>query len=191
MPIFLDEDRIGSDRNAICYPHLLLCMGVTVLMSDGSLVGAHVSDATTEDAVLAELAAEIRGLAPLTMQRMYCTGNMDVHTSHGGKSVEQKANAIGFHGKAYLFDTGRIKPRDGTFVQVTSNGANHQCSIQYKRDEKVRSLYVTTPGPLVKRINTYRGVTVTEPAAKSGLAEPIHKLHTANFLLQVKKFNIP
>jgi hypothetical protein len=190
MPIYLDEDCVGSDPAVICYPHLLLCMGVTVLMSDGSLVGAHVSNSRTEDDVLSELASAIAGVAPLTMRRMYCTGNVDLHINHGGKSVQQKAKAIGFHGKAYLFDTGRINPKDGTFVQVTSNGANHQCAIQYKRDEKVRSLYVNTPGGSVKRISSYRGV-IAEQAAKSGLSGPIHKLHSVNFLLEVKKLNIP
>lgn len=190
MPIYLDEDRVGADPAVICYPHLLLCMGVTVLMSDGSLVGAHVSNSTTEDAVLHELASEIARLAPLTMRRMYCTGNVDLHTNSGGKSVQQKANAIGFHGKAYLFDTGRIKPKDGTFVQVTSNGPNHQCAIQYKRDEKVRSLYVNAPGGPVKRISHIRGV-IAEQAAKSGLSGPVHKLHSVNFLLEVNKFDIP
>jgi hypothetical protein len=190
MPIYLEEDCVGADPTVICYPHLLLCMGVTVLMSDGSLVGAHVSNSRTEDEVLRVLTREINGLAPLTMQRMYCTGNVDLHTNHGGKSVQDKAAAIGFRGKAYLFDTGRIKPKDGTFVQVTSNGPNHQCAIQYKRDEKVRSLYVYTPGGQVKRISTHRGV-IDEAAAKSGLSGPIHKLHRVNFLLEVKKFNIP
>ena len=41
MPLYLDEDLVGQDPAEICYPHLLLCMGVTVLMQDGSLVGAH------------------------------------------------------------------------------------------------------------------------------------------------------
>ena len=54
MPIFLDEDMIAGDPAEICYPHLVLCMGVTVKMSDGYLFGAHVTEPTTEALVLAD-----------------------------------------------------------------------------------------------------------------------------------------
>ena len=38
--IYLNEDEAGTDATVVCYPHLVLCMGVTLLMDDGVLIGA-------------------------------------------------------------------------------------------------------------------------------------------------------
>jgi hypothetical protein len=59
MAVYLDEEFVGSDPNEIIYPRLLLCMSVTCLMSDGRLFGAHIGEATYEDAVLAGLKSRI------------------------------------------------------------------------------------------------------------------------------------
>ena len=43
MTVYLDEDDVGHAPFSIAYPHLLLCMGVTVIMGDGSVaVCAHL-----------------------------------------------------------------------------------------------------------------------------------------------------
>ena len=195
MPIFLDEDMVGQDAAEISYPHLLLCMGVTVLMADGTLIGAHFTTPGTEAAVGAEM---VRQIADYTahhhagMRQLYCAADLPVHTVHsGGLDVRGKANLLGFHGDAYAFDSHSIKPQDGTFVSVQSNGPNQQCGIYYKRDEKVKPLYQIGHGPNVSKISSYKGTLQGVPSTTTGLAGPIHKLHKANFLLQIKHYTIP
>lgn len=194
MPIFLDEDMISSDPAEICYPHLLLCMGVTVKMSDGYLVGAHVTEPTTEAHVLAELVQQINTYIAnhhgVTMDKLYCTGNFQEHvTTHGGGDVAAKAGALNFHGDAYSFDASLIQPRDGTFVTIRSNGPAHPCGIFYKRDEKVK--YDNVSGPMVSQISSYRMNVRQTPTAKTGFRKPIHKLHDATHLLQIQHQVIP
>jgi hypothetical protein len=194
MPIFLDEDMISGDPAEVCYPHLLLCMGVTVKMSDGYLIGAHVSEPTTEALVLAELVQQINAYIALhhgvTMDKLYCTGDFAEHvTHHGGGDVAAKAQALGFHGDAYSFDASPIKPKHGTFVTVRSNGPAHPCGIFYKRDEKVK--YDNQYGPAVSQISTYKLNVRQVPSANTGFRKPIHKLHDATHLLQIQHHVIP
>ena len=194
MPVFLDEDMIGGDSAEICYPHLLLCMGVTVKLSDGYLFGAHATSPSTEAAVLAELVKQITAYITnhhgVTMDKLYCTGNFSKHvTTHGGGDVAAKAAALGFHGDAYSFDSALIKPKDGTFVTIRSNGPHHACGIFYKRDEKVK--YNTTSGPNVSQISSYTMKARATPTAKTGFTKPIHKLHDATHLLQISHQVIP
>lgn len=204
MAIYLDEDMVGSDANLVGYPHLLLCMGVTVLMSNSTLVGAHVTSHTTEDGVLAELANQIGKLAPATMDQLYCAGHYNEHLSYKNKTVEQKAQALNFHGTAYLFDTRQIRPKDGTYVEVVSNGAGHKCTIRYKRDEKARGVYDRPAGVQTQvakfyekpRKNAKGEVLIPagvrqEPLTTVGLTGPIHKIHIASFAQQLKQYNIP
>lgn len=193
MPKFLDEDMVSDDPAEICYPHLLLCMGVTLKMSDGHLVGAHVTNPGTEGAVLAELGQQIAtyiGNHPgTTMEQLYCTGNFAEHvTNHGGGTVSDKAQTLGFHGDAFCFDSSLIGPKDGTFVAVRSNGVGHNCGIFYKRDEKVK--YGDMSGPMVPQISSYT-MRARQSPTKSGLRKPIHKLHDANHLLQITHQVIP
>jgi hypothetical protein len=192
MAIYLDEDRVGQDPIEICYPHLLLCMGVTVQMADGTLIGAHFSSPSTEAAVGAEMLQQIQAHSS-TMRLLYCTGNLPVHTTQcGGMDVKGKANLIGFQGDAYSFDTSMIEPKDGTFVVVRSFGANKKCGIYYKRDEKVRDLYDRSDGPNVAKVQSRGLPVVNEPSGISGLTAPVHKLHRAyRFMLQIKHYTIP
>ena len=192
MPIYLDEDMVGQDQAEICYPHLLLCMGVTVLMADGSLVGAHFTTPGTEAGVMAEMVRQIAA-HPAAMHQLYCAADLPEHVvKYGGMNVRAKAQALGFHGTAYSFDSSSIKPQDGTFVAIRSNGPNNPCGIYYKRDEKVRPLYETVGAPpLVSKVSGYKGTQIGVPASKTGLSAPINKLHKANFLLQVKRYSIP
>jgi hypothetical protein len=188
MPIFLDENMVGDDANQIIYPRLVLCMGVTVLMSNGHLVGAHVTDHTTEAAVLAKLALEIAALGPATAVHLYCTGNVHDHSQHGGLDIQQKAAALGFHGRAFLLDTPPYT--NGTFVRVTSNGANHKCSIEYKRDDKVA---YDDGGPKVATYSYFKQDWTTRDS-KNGLSNPVHKPHLAKFSgfsQQIKEYTIP
>ena len=80
MAIFLDEDEIGVDATMIGYPHLLLCMGVAVVMNDGSLIGAHVSNQATEANVLNGLLQKVAAHGG-AMAQLYCFANMAEHVT--------------------------------------------------------------------------------------------------------------
>lgn len=196
MPIFLDEDMVGEDPAEICYPHLLLCMGVTVLMSDGSLIGAHFTTPSTEAGIAAEMVAKIAAAHPATMHELYVAANLPEHVvKYGGMDVQGKAALLNFHGDAYSLDSSSINPQDGTFVAVRSNGPNNRCGIYYKRDEKVQPLYQTGAGANVSKFikGSYGKAdkVVTLPSKKTGLTGQIHKLHKASFLLEIKHHRIP
>lgn len=207
MPIYLDEEMVAGDPNEIRYPHLLLCMGVTVLLSDGSLIGAHFTNPSTEKGLIDEMKkqiAEYSAKHSVTMRKLYCAGNLPEHTvKYGGMDVLGKAQSLGFHGDAYSFDTSSIKPKDGTYVAVRSNGPMLQCSIYYKRDEKARKAYQFGQGPKVaKYLREVRddrdpslilrpGKVVNLPSHTTGLSRDIHKLHEVDFALQIQHHLIP
>jgi hypothetical protein len=195
MPIYLDEDMVGQDPAEICYPHLLLCMGVTVLMTDGTLIGAHFTTPDTEADIAAEMVQQINAHGH-AMHQLYCSGSLPEHVvKFGGAGIQGKAQLLGFHGDAYSFDSSSIDPQDGTFVAVRSNGPNHKCSIYYKRDEKVKTLYQPGNGTNVSKIvpaSRLRAAQVLNvPSAKTGLTGPVHKLHKASFLLRIDHYSIP
>jgi len=144
MAIYLDEDMVGADNATIGYPHLLLCMGVTVVMSDGTLQGAHVSNANTEALVMGQLLQDINAHGG-QMAQLYCAADLNEHLGHGCGDIRAKAGMLGFHGPGYMFDFGYIDPQDGAFVEVTSNGANAMAAMRFKRDEKVN--YTPGAGP--------------------------------------------
>jgi hypothetical protein len=191
LAIYLDEDRLGTDAAEICYPHLVLCMGVTLLMSDGSLMGAHVCDNLVEPALLAKLREAVNNRAVVPV-KLYCAGDYKVHTvQFGCMTVPQKAAALGFHGDAYLFNTGTIHPKDGTFVAVRSNGPNNHCGVYYKRNEKVSDLYDRSNAvnnPTITKVSN-RGV-LQQKTAIGGLTGPVHKLHKAGHFMQMRHFTI-
>lgn len=137
MPVYLNEDQVGTDPTVIGYPHLLLCMGLTLQMDDGALIGAHFTRKSSEDRVADKLNRAItsHGGAP---ERMYLTGNFYEHVqNHGGEDYTGKAALIGYRGPVYCFDTRSIKPKQGTFVRLTSFGAGAGCLVEYKREERV------------------------------------------------------
>lgn len=170
MAVFLDEDQIGSDAGMIGYPHLLLCMGVTVVMSDGSLIGAHVSNADTEQQVMGRLLQDITAHGG-AMSQLYCAANVAEHVGrHGCGDITAKANMLGFHGPGYLFDFNYIKPKDGAYVEVSSNGAAHAATLRFKRNEKV-AYTVTGAGPQVtKATKNFFGVPKTYTQASNAVA---------------------
>jgi len=155
MAIYLAEDEVGVDANTIGYPHLLLCMGVTVVMDDGSLIGAHVSSNDTEQLVMGQLLFDItahRG----QMTQLYCCADVKEHCGvHHCMDINGKANALRFQGPGYLFDFGYINPRDGAYVEVTSTGADSLCTLRFKRNEKVD--YDRGTGTMVTRATKVMG----------------------------------
>lgn len=144
MPTYLNEDQVGSDPTVIAYPHLLLCMGLTLQMDDGSLIGAHFTNSSTEARVAAKIIREIAAHGG-TAARMYLTGNFYEHVGkHGGQDYTGKAGLIGYTGDVFCFDTRTIKPKQGTFVRLTSHGPGNGCLVEYKREERV--VYTDTTG---------------------------------------------
>lgn len=136
MSLFLSEDQVGSDQNMIGFPDLKLCMGMTVVMDDGSLIGAHISQESTEQALLNELKRKVEA-HDSGMALLYFAANYTQHCRGTCKPVQGKANAIGFRGTAYLFDFGFINDLGGAYVEVTSNGAGQPASLRYKRSSKM------------------------------------------------------
>src|SRR5712691_8761699 len=134
MAVYLDEEYVGSDPTEIIYPHLLLCMGVTCLMSDGRLFGAHIGDGSSEDAVLAGLKSRITG-QPSKPVALYVTGNRAIQQSHGGKTPQAKAQGLGYKGAVHVYDTAKLKPNDGSFVRIVSNGGTAACSVYALKDQ--------------------------------------------------------
>ena len=136
MALFLSEDQVGSDQNMIGFPDLKLCMGMTVVMDDGSLIGAHISQESTEQALLNAILREVEDHGG-TMTLLYCAANYGAHCRGTCRPVQGKAQAIGFRGTAYLFDFGFINDSGGAYVEVTSNGAGQTASLRYKRSSKM------------------------------------------------------
>ena len=156
MTVYLDEDDVGHDAHSIAYPHLLLCMGVTVIMGDGSIAGAHISTGDTEKSVLARL-KELMALIPATTRQMLLTGNFEIHFGMEDIcSPAEKAGEIGYKGKILCFDTSSFKPKDGAFVRVITNGQVNNPTIEFKRNEKVT--YATTASSPMGHFSPNRGI---------------------------------
>jgi hypothetical protein len=166
MAIYLDEEMIGRDGGEIAYPHLLLCMGITVLLRDGSLVGAHLTNGNSEAGMLAEVANQVQasGVNPYLL---YVTGHLAKHFGQGGSMPHEKARAIGYTGDVMVYDTGALEPTDGSFVRVVSNGGNAQCTLYAMRDEEAKP-YPLKVGALPGVVRFSGGVTQPVRMYKSG-----------------------
>lgn len=148
MAIYLDEDMIGADANFIGFPHLLLCMGVAVLMKDGSLVGAHFTTPRTEQSLLNGMRRAILANGS-GMDQLYCLADLAEHIQkYGGQDINGKAQALGFTGQGYVADFGVLRPTDGTYAQVSSNGAGHRATVRCKLNEQVTYTCGTGAGVL-------------------------------------------
>jgi hypothetical protein len=137
MALYLDEDMVGVDANMIAFPHLVLCMGVVLVMGDGSLVGAHFTQPSTERTLLRLMIVQARQNGS-GMSQLYCLADMDQHVrTHGGLDIMGKAEGLGFTGSGYAADFGVLKPTDGTYAQVTSNGAAQRATVRCKLNQEV------------------------------------------------------
>ncbi len=157
MAIYLSADEIGADLKEIGYPHLRSCMGVTLVMGDGSLIGANFGVASSAPETAARLMALIQAKPGMTIRCMYVTGDFTAHERHGGCDAMGKAQLIGYHGKIACFDTSSAGYAEGAFVKLTSQGPVYAAVVEYKADE--RMAYETSGG---------EGGTVTGAATRSG-----------------------
>jgi hypothetical protein len=181
MAIYLNEDQAGHDANIIAYPHLVLCAGVTALLSDGSLAGCHFTDPTTEVANGQRLLNVIQGSGQLVVA-LYMACDFSEHVDNwGGLDVVGKAGLINYQGNAYTFDTGCINPQDGTYVAMISRGAGQHPEIRYKRDEKMEYRNPALNPPV--------GVSRTEHAGLT--TQSGNEMHKVSYFWKVKKVNCP
>lgn len=157
MAIYLDEDMVGVDANMIAFPHLLLCMGVVVVMQDGSLIGAHFTTPRTEQTLLRLMLDKIAANGS-EMDQLYCMANLAEHIgNHGGLDINGKAEGIGFTGQGYVADFGVLKPTDGTYAQLTSNGAGAAASVRCKLNQDMA--YTHGAGAPVSMVRYTTGMT--------------------------------
>ena len=176
MAVYLDESMIGKDRE-INYPHLLLCIGVTCQMADGTLIGCHIdSGGDVEDKNLAELRQWITAHGGAAVN-LYLIGNRHVNRKHNGKSDFEKAYALGFTGKVWVFDTAGIASTDGHFARLTSNPTDPKgmCDIRVCADPDVRpyKFHASTDDisglQVVQRTLTPTGYAYATPRIKTTL----------------------
>lgn len=137
MPVYLDEDMVGSDTSELIFPHLLLCMGVACQLSNGRLVGCHISNATTEPAVLAELRRQIES-DPGSPKRLYMIADFSQHFLHTKHSFTAKARDLGYTGQIFVLDTKPVLKRDGAFARVVSSGGAAPGTVYILADEDAR-----------------------------------------------------
>ena len=139
MAVYLDEDMVGEDLNVIAYPHLVLCAGVTCLMSTGRLIGAHFTTPHTERALLRELHGRIES-AEGDPRKLYVIANFKHHFQLGGGAPLDKARALHFIGDVWTYDTAGVY-EDGAFALVKSLGGNAPCQVHAMRDTVARKYY--------------------------------------------------
>ena len=92
MPIYLNENQAGSDRQAIGFPHLLICMGV-VMQTGAWLYGYHFDNPnrTTESAAAFADFIASRGGKAANAVRLYGVANWSVRYHGGGKNADRKS----------------------------------------------------------------------------------------------------
>lgn len=137
MAIYLDEDMIGSDPAKIGFPHLVFCMGVVVLMEDGSLIGGHSTAGKVNYQAFLRAMRNSIGNSGMKMNRMYCIGDLRRHYEFEGATVPEKANALGFTGEALEIDLAQICPENGSYAEVVSNGPDLDCTVKCAKNKDI------------------------------------------------------
>jgi len=176
MAVYLDEDFIGVDSRQLVFPNLLLCMGLGCLMSDGSLVGCHISGSSTEDAVLAEVKSRIASRTG-TPRWLFMFADFHEHFLDRKLSFTAKARAIGFAGEIFVLDTRPRVGKGGAYVRLVSNGGATPCDA-YLHAEKDAQPYATgspstlPPGSAIVKYSSFHKAIVTPGSIKIGDSAP-------------------
>ncbi len=158
MGVYLDECQLGIDTE-INYPHLLLCIGVTCQLEDGTLIGCHVdSGGAAETANLTELKRLIGTHASRPLN-LYMIGNRHENSKNGGRSWFEKAFALGFKGKIWIYDTAAMWTNAGVFARITSKPADPKgmCEISVCTDPGGAAFKVVA-GSTVPNLRVQEGV---------------------------------
>jgi hypothetical protein len=167
MPVYLDEDMVGTDPDLVGFPHLLVCMGV-LCMTERNLYGVHLGEIEYTNAgidsfkvwlgVLGVGGADLRGLygsANFGIRYRNISGKGSDLTQLWRVEMNRIAARLGYRGPIYGFDTSVIAPEDGTYVEYRSQWPRPTSRIFYKRNQKME--YTTQQmdggGPNVAKIN--------------------------------------
>jgi hypothetical protein len=137
-------------------------MGVTCQMSDGMLIGCHVDcGGAVEDANLKFQKDKIQAYAQssgATTCNLYIIGDRMENRLNAGKSDFEKAAALDFKGKVWIYDTKGIATTDGWFARVRSskNDPSGMCFIQVCADPYVRPYKNCGPQDDVSGLNVWK-----------------------------------
>lgn len=134
----------GPSEAAIGFPHLVMCQGLLVTMRNGALIGAHVSGADDEPRLMEQMNAFIdENGGPDEIRQMYVAYDTQKWEAGFGRTVEEKAESLRYHGKVRVADTAAVPDlsvpdRDGSYVQFTAMGTQGKCLVEAKdhRDMK-------------------------------------------------------
>lgn len=141
MTIYLTENCVGSDPKVVAFPGLILCMGFVAQMKDGSLVGAHIADASEEEYVLSEMKSQIEGHES-SPARYYMATNFKNHFGADRKlSFTAKARKVGCSvGNIHIVDTASVvnAGSHGHFVRFVSNNGDSACQIYVLDNDNVK-----------------------------------------------------
>jgi hypothetical protein len=159
MPVYLDEDQMGSDAAVVGFPHLLLCMGV-VCVTNNTLYGIHFTEVDKTNELADTFSAWLgnQGVAPTDIHSLYGSANLTVRYTHGGVAgpnsnyqalwkveMARIARKLGYRGPVYGFDASVIVPKNGFYAEFQARYTNHTCRIYYKRDEKMQYTKASVP----------------------------------------------
>lgn len=150
MPVYLDENMLGTDPQAVGFPHLLVCMGL-LCMTDQNLYGVHLTEIEDTNAAVDGFRNWLGGLGVggAQMCAMYGSANFTIrYRNVSGPSsnladlwkveMNRIAGRLGYRGAIYGFDTSIIEPKDGTYVEYQSQLPRASCRVFYKRHEKMQ-----------------------------------------------------
>lgn len=176
MAVYLDEDHIGSDANELVFPNLLLCMGLGCQMSDGSLIGCHISGASTEDAVLAEVKAKIAAHVG-TPKWLYMCADFKEHFLERKLTFTAKARTIGFTGDIFVLDTRPLVGAGGAHVRFKSTGSVSPCHVFVLAEADARpypsgNLANLPQGSSLLKYSSFKGIASAPGSIKTGDAAP-------------------
>ena len=135
---FLDEDQVGVSTSKIGFPNIRGCQGVVCVLDNGAMVGGHFTSGGTEQAMANKIKDVMNDQFPgAKIAKMFVAYNSQEKYSSGG-DVRQKADLLGFKGKAQFFDTNKMDhaKQDGTYVEVASKNGSHE--LNYKRNTKMQ-----------------------------------------------------
>jgi hypothetical protein len=171
MPVYLDENMLGTDPQLIGFPHLLVCMGL-LCMTEQNLYGVHLTEIedtnTAVDGFRTWLGA--LGVGGTQMRALYGSANFTVRyrniagphsdlTELWKVEMNRIAGRLGYRGPIYGFDTSIIHPQDGTYVEYRSQLPRTTCRVFYKRHEKMQ--YTTAQhnagAPSLAKFNPHTG----------------------------------
>ncbi|MEZ5668316.1 MAG: hypothetical protein R3F55_12925 [Alphaproteobacteria bacterium] len=202
MAIYLDEDQYGNDNACVGFRHLVSCMGL-VVMTTNDLYGAHLAGTgKPADNLVGEVASLMKNNGATAIKAIY--GCCDRKTRYGKsgpdgewkKEMKTIAAALGYKGKIFGFDTSVIDPGNGTYVEYIPNYTKGQCSVYYKRDEKMNFTTGTANGSSFRydqfhqQSKPFGQYPATTGASIKATDSNKGKLHEVDYFLRMTEFTV-